>query len=375
MTYRPDDTRPRSRRPARALTKATAPAGVTAVAMAAALLSGCGGHGKVATPSTTATTAAPTTTTKAKPKPHPSSKYAPLTGLPPANAAQLRAPAVVVKIDNVDAARPQTGVNQADVVYEELVEGGLTRLAAVFQSQYPSIVGPVRSGRLTDEGIADDLNRPVFAYSGTNAVFLPILRSQPLVDADDDNRPNEFWREPWAPIPHNMYTNVAALAKLPGTGGPPKPLFSYHPSNVLFTGAGLGAALAVTVGFQSASIVWSYNPHTHLWSRTQNGTADVDRGGQQLTTTNVVVEFIPYSTSLMASGEGGPPVPIPAGNMVGRGTAWFFSEGRLVRGTWSRSRLTSVTTYRDAKGHTVELTAGRTWVELVPIGSVPSVTP
>ena len=107
---------------------------------------------------------------------------------------RLVAPAVVVKIDNVDAARPQTGVNQADVVYEEMVEGGLTRLAAIFQSQYPTVVGPVRSGRLTDAGIADDLNHPVLAYSGTNAIFLPILQSQPLTGSTPRTTRPSFYR-------------------------------------------------------------------------------------------------------------------------------------------------------------------------------------
>ena len=143
---------------------------------------------------------------------------------------------MVVKIDNVDAARPQSGINQADVVYEEEVEGGLTRLAAVFQSQYPAVVGPVRSGRLTDEGIADDLNHPVFAYSGTNAIFLPILRSQPVTDVDDDNHPGLFYRSNLNVAPHNLYANVASLAAcvdhphparrpvpLPAAGGPPSP--------------------------------------------------------------------------------------------------------------------------------------------------------
>ena len=155
---------------------------------------------------------------------------------------------MVVKIDNVDAARPQTGPNQADVVYEEEVEGGLTRLAAVFQSQYPAVVGPVRSGRLTDEAIADDLNHPVFAYSGTNAIFLPILRSQPLTDVDDDNHPNLFYRsnlgvEPAQPL---------LQCRLPGRcfhdACPSSPLFHFLPASGHFTGPGLAPDAHIGLG-------------------------------------------------------------------------------------------------------------------------------
>jgi hypothetical protein len=341
--------------------------------MTAALLAGCGGH-KAAAPPPTSTTVPATTTTKPKPKPKPP-QTAPLTGLFQPNKAQLRAPAVVIKIDNVDAARPQTSIDQADVVYEELVEGGLTRLAAVFQSKYPTTVGPVRSGRLTDTGIADDLNSPVFAYSGTNAVFLPILRSQPLTDADDGNRPGFFWRVPFAASPHNLYTNAAALATTSSTHTPPHPLFLYHAPHAAFTGAGIQPAAVVNIGFPAAFVGWNYNGKTALWNRSQNRTPDTVRNGPQLAASNVVIEFIPYSTSLMATGEGGPPSPIPAGNLVGTGLAWYFSAGHVVKGTWSRPNLTTVTTFKDAKGAPVRLTAGKTWVELVPWGITPLVVP
>jgi hypothetical protein len=300
---------------------------------------------------------------------------APLTGLPQPNKAQLNAPAVVVKIDNLDAARPQTGLNQADIVYEEMVEGGLTRLAAIFQSQYPAVVGPVRSGRLTDEGIADDLNHPVFAYSGTNGVFLPILRAQPFTDVDDSNWPSEFYRVAYKVAPHNLFTNAAALAQRSTTHTGPHPLFTYRSNSTPFTGAGITPAAGITINFPAALIQWTYSPATHLWLRDQNSTLDVDSTGAQLSAANVVVEFIPYSSSLEESGEGTADVPIPTGNMVGAGTAWYFSAGHLVKGTWSRSSLTTVTTWKDGAGHTVALTAGRTWVELVPVGTTPTVAP
>jgi hypothetical protein len=343
--------------------------------VAAGLVTACSGHHRVTaapTTITTVTTVAPTTTTRPKPPPPPVS---PLTGLLQPKAAQLRATAVVVKIDNVDDARPQTGLNQADVVYEELVEGGLTRLAAVFQSQYPATVGPVRSGRLTDMAIADDLNHPVFAYSGTNGIFLPVLRSQPVTDVDGGNRPDLFWRSNLAAAPHNLYTNVVALAGASTTHAPPQALFQYVAAGRTFTGPGAVPVAQVGINFPYTRVGWVWNPGLQAWTRTQDGSADIDRAGAPINTANVILQFVPYVTSALATGEGGPPAPIPSGELVGSGVAWYFSNGHYAVGSWSRTALTALTSFKDAIGATVRLTPGRTWVELVPVGTVPAVTP
>ncbi len=299
----------------------------------------------------------------------------PLTGLLAHNPGQLHATAVVVKIDNVDVARPQAGIGQADIVYEEMVEGGLTRLAAVFQSDYPTVVGPVRSGRLTDEFIADDLNHPVFAFSGTNANFLPILDSQPVTPVNENNEPALFYRAGPNAAPDNLYSNVAALAQLSKTKTAPAALLSYLPNGSQFGGPGGGPAGSITISFPAASIYWQYSAQAGGWVRDQNGTPDVDASGRAIVATNVVVMFVNYVTSGMAVGEGVPPTPIPEGVLTGTGQAWFLSAGKIVRGTWSRPSLTAVATYQNVAGGPVPLTAGNTWIELVPIGDVPTVTP
>jgi hypothetical protein len=347
------------------------------LAAAIALLGSCSGHHITATipppvPSTlNVATTTDTTSTSTTSTTLPSSN-APLTGLPEPSAGQRHAPAVVVKIDNVDAARPQSGIQEADVVYEELVEGGLTRLAAVFQSAYPTVVGPVRSGRLTDEGIADDLDYPVFAYSGTNAVFLPILQSQPTTALNVSNAPNEFYRTDYAAIPDNLYANVVNLAAASVHHSAPPRLFDFLPDGAAFGGT---PAIDIGISFPSATVAWSWDAARHVWLRTQNGTPDVVRTGTQLNAANVIVESIPYTTSLMTSGEGVTPAPIPFGNMVGSGSAWYFTNGQVIAGTWSRSTLTAVTSYRTASGAPVRLRPGRTWVELVPTGTVPAIVP
>ena len=341
-------------------------------ALALTGLAACGGHHRVATPPTTLPPPPTIATTTTRPKPAPT---APLTGMPQPNAKQLQAPAVVVKIDNIDAARPQTGVNSADIVYEEMVEGGLTRLAAVFQSHYPDVVGPVRSGRLTDEAIADDLNHPVLAYSGTNAIFLPLLEAQPVTSANDNDHPELFYRAGPNAAPHNLYSSVLSLAGVSSTHAPPAPLFHYRSHTAPFAGAGARTASQISIGFPNALVGWTYDTKAGVWLRWQNGTPDLDSENHELNASNVVVMFVNYFTSAWATGEGGPPAPIPEGVLTGSGEAWFLSGGRMVKGTWNRPGLTTRATYLDAANHAVLLAPGRTWIELVPTGNVPTVTP
>ena len=336
---------------------------------ATALAGACSGGHKAALPPPT-TTSTSTTTTIAPTTTLPPPTY-PLTGLPAPNAHQAGLPAVVVKIDNVDQARPQTGIQNADVVFDAEVEGGLSRLAAVFQSNYPGQVGPVRSGRLTDEGVADDLNHPVLVFAGTNAIFLPILLSQPVTVADENNYPNLFQRVGYN-APHNLYSNVGSLAAVSSTHSGPPPLFAYLAAGHSFSGA---PASAVSFSFPAASVGWNWNGATGKWDRIQDGGPDLVTGGSQISATNVVIYFVSYITSGIASGEGLPDAPIPEGIQTGTGNAWVFSHGEVVKGTWTRGSLTAVATYTDAAGKPIELAPGNTWVELAPVGTIPSITP
>src|SRR4051812_13197810 len=158
---------------------------VTALIVAAVVLAACGGGGKAAkdrakVASITTTSLAPSTTAA------PTAAVSPLTGLPVADAGKAGRVALIVKIDNAPEARPQAGLVEADVVYEEMVEGGITRLAAVYQSTDAKPVGPVRSARTTDVNIASELNHPLYGYSGGNKIFLAAIARAPLPDVGVD---------------------------------------------------------------------------------------------------------------------------------------------------------------------------------------------
>jgi hypothetical protein len=281
---------------------------------------------------------------------------APLTGLSGFNDPDR--PALVVKIDNVDAARPPEGINQADIVFEELVEGGLTRLAAVFHSRDVETVGPVRSVRSTDVGLLPQLNKPLFASSGGNPGVRAELADSPLVDVGHTELPDLYRRTNRRP-PHNLFTSTTALRQAStGRGGPPPSLFSYR-------GAGAAPATAVpasgvAVSFPNAKIDYSWNGSG--WARTQNGRAHVDAGGRQAVPTNVVVQFVNYGTSAADANS-------PEAITTGSGDAWIFTEGTLVRGQWSRKNSTSVTVFSDEAGNPIQLLPGNTWIELARPGS------
>src|SRR5438105_8962329 len=167
-------------------------AGAAAVAVAVCLAgAACSGSGKKKEAASTTTQPPASTTTSPPVDPNAD----PFTGLPSGPAAPARA-ALVVKIDNAPKARPQAGINDADIVVEEGVEGGVTRFATLFQSHDSPSVGPVRSARSTDLLFAQQLGRPLFSYSGANAVFLDLVRKAPLVDVGVGRFPTAYHREP-----------------------------------------------------------------------------------------------------------------------------------------------------------------------------------
>jgi hypothetical protein len=105
----------------------------------------------------------------------------------------------------------------------------------------------------------------------------------------------------------------------------------------------------------------------------QNGQPDVDESGVVASATNVVVQAVPYVTSAFANEPGSGVTPIPEGELIGSGPVWIFSGGAVVQGSWTRASLGAVTTYTDSAGHPIALAPGRTWVELIPAGSVPGI--
>ncbi len=333
--------------------------GAALAAAVALLLAACeGGGGKKA--------ATPTTTTSTTAAPAPAGPAAPLTGLPldPATAGR---PALMVKIDNAPGGRPQHGIGSADVVYEEGVEGGVTRLAAIFQSKAPDEVGPVRSSRSTDISIASALNRPLFAYSGTNAAFQALVNQAPLVVLSQDAKPGAYYRKGGRKAPYNLWARVGDLyAEAGRAGGPPSPLFEY-----LAAGEAPAGDPATTVTMQwkdkvTTDVSWTFDAASGTYRRVMNASPHVDDDGNPVAAQNVIVQFTEYVMTPYVDASG---APVPEARLDGAGgEAWILTGGKIVKGRWQRDAADQPTRYLDAAGNPVKLTPGQTWVELPKAG-------
>lgn len=342
--------------------RGTVPARGVVLALGAALvLASCSAAQRPPTRLRPTTTEAPSTT---------AAPTSPLTGLPPANPATLSRPAVIVKVDNAPEARPQSGLDQADVVYEEVVEGGVTRYLTVFQSQDASTVGPVRSVRQTDA----DAVRPIgglFAYSGGIPAFVTDVHRTGVVDVGAVVDPNAYRRDSGRPAPHNLYVSVPDLRKkTPPAALPPPPLFTYLVPGVTFNPAGAAPISQLRVPVSTATVAnWSWDPAGGLWHRTTNGAPQTLTGGAPIAFTNVIIELVPYHNTGFIDPSG---APVPDADVVGTGPAVVLSAGRMAKATWTKTAPEAVTSYTDASGTPIALTPGRSWVMLAPTGTAVS---
>jgi hypothetical protein len=335
------------------------------LAAAATVATACGGgsHHKVAEATPTPTSPSPT------PTPTKVDELCPLTGAQVRPGQDPHRVALAVKIDNIDLARPQSGVDKADVVVEELVEGGLTRLFAVFQCDSASNLGPIRSARSSDADLLALLHGSVFGFSGANPAALPPIRAHGnTVQISYDSLSQYFHRVSSRPAPHNVYSDTntilrAGLSRRKNLTAP-KPLFAYGDAP-----AAAPAATNATMSWPQASAGWRWSGAS--WLRTQNGTPDVMAGGARVKAENVVIMQIRIgSTGIRDVAGNASPLDIT----VGSGRVWVLRDGKVIRGTWKRAGLGSALHLFDAAGTTIPLHAGRTWIELLPRPRVPQIS-
>ena len=263
-------------------------------------------------------------------------------------------PALAVKIDNVTRAHPQAGLNQADVVYEEIVEGGVTRLVAVFQSTSAEVVGPVRSARTSDPPLLAGFDRPLFAYSGANRGTKSQLRASPLVASGFDAHADDYWRDRNLRAPHNLFTSTDALwaHHRDRTAVPPAPFTYRYPGQELHDSAEPASGVAVDFGLTEVDYAWNGSG----WARTHGDRAHGDADGVRVAPANVVVQFIRYGRSMAD-------LRSPEAITVGTGDAWVFTDGHVVRGQWHRPDADQPATFT-ADGTEIRLSPGNTWVAL-----------
>ncbi|HVC25945.1 MAG TPA: DUF3048 domain-containing protein [Acidimicrobiales bacterium] len=295
------------------------------------------------------------------------SDVCPLTDTRAPGGVVPRRPAIAVKIGNEpQGARPQSGLNEADVVYDTPAEGGIMRYMAIYQCNSASSIGPTRSLRWVDWHIlAMYRHLPLLVHAG--GIIPDVSALDALRYVKDVNLLSTFasdgTRITSRVAPDNLYTSTAAVwASFPNEKAPPAPVFHYSTT----VPAGAKAAKSIEINFSAGTdSVWTWNAPTATWLHSYAGAGpDVDAlTNAQVSTTNVVVQIVKYQLGPYSESPGG------SGDvesvLTGTGSGYLLRDGKEIPVTWHRPTESSMTTFTGAHGAPVALAPGRTFVEIV----------
>ncbi|MDP9224105.1 MAG: DUF3048 domain-containing protein [Actinomycetota bacterium] len=288
----------------------------------------------------------------------------PLTGRSPAHESVLKRPAVAVKVENNPAAYPLSGLEKADVVFEEEVEGGLSRFMAIYHCGDATKVGPVRSARVVDPDIMRPITR-ILADAGSNAIVDKALAKAHITVIDELSAGAAMRRVPRPGISseHTLYANTAALRKIG------KKHYKRPPADDIFKFGGLQKdvskkARTITINFSSGNIA-GYKWSKGHWLRFQDGSPMMAESGHQIAVTDVIIEQhkVNYSKTIVDV-LGNPSTEIA--DVTGSGRAVLFRDGRAIKGKWSRSSISQPVHFSTRSGDEMQLKPGNVWIELVP---------
>ncbi|HVE96497.1 MAG TPA: DUF3048 domain-containing protein [Pseudonocardiaceae bacterium] len=277
----------------------------------------------------------------------------PFTGMP----TDLGAPVLCVKIDNASSARPQTGLADADLVYVEPVEGGISRLLAVYQSRFPPVVGPVRSIRLTDLQLLANFGRPALAYSGAATEVGALVARAPVLDVSALARPGDYRRDRRRPMPYNLYGDTMALSQ---GGAPPRDIgFRFGP-----TPPGGSPVPGVNSRYRATDIGMQWVPAEARWVISMDGAPLTSASGPRPGAATVVLQRVPVLDTPIRDSSG---APSPFAATVGAGDAVVLRDGLAFTGNWSRPTPDAITTFTLPGGSPLTFAPGPVWVVLVPV--------
>ncbi|MBO3747694.1 DUF3048 domain-containing protein [Streptosporangiaceae bacterium NEAU-GS5] len=279
----------------------------------------------------------------------------PFTGKP----ATARRPVLAVKIENTGAGKPQAGLRSADIVYIEQVEGGLTRLMAIFSSKLPPQVGPVRSARISDLHILPQFGKPALAYSGVQSKMIPFVQQASLVDVSDSRVFSAYSRVPGRVAPYNLFASPKKLlAKAGPSVSKAKDIgftFSDQPP------AGGTPKKAVTIRYPAARFTFTWSETDKRWLIAQDGAKDMAAEGGQQGAPTIVVQWVKTDRSQFHDFHGS---YTPLVHSVGKGTGFVLRDGMAYRINWSRPDEEGGTTYTTPDGKPMPLARGQVWVVL-----------
>jgi hypothetical protein len=283
------------------------------------------------------------------------SSRSPLTG----ETVSVARPVLAVKIDNVGPARPQTGLSQADVVHVEPVEGGLSRILAVFSSRIPTRVGPVRSARESDLELLGEYGHPGLAFSGANKGVLAAIRLAPLVDLSQDQAPAGYFRSASRAAPHNLYADPQALIRGRGDLSGARDIgFTFGP-----VPAGGTPLNSRKIRYGAASTAFTWSSTRKRWTVSLDGRAATSTEAGRLTAATVVVQYTSITRSSFHDVLGN---PTPFTHTVGSGPALILRDGQKFTARWSRPAADQPTRFTGPDGGPMPFATGPVWVVYAP---------
>jgi hypothetical protein len=339
---------------ARVTVRATVTAALCAVIATA--IAGCGGgHKAKATPTPTPTTTSASPTPTPTPTPTPKA-INPYTGLAPSKNG-----VVAVKIDDTPPGRPQVNIDKADIVFVEQVEGGLTRLLGIYNTNLPTVEA-VRSVRTSDPELVSQFGPIAFVASGGGGDSLPTLDHSSLKASINDRGGPGFARDGGRGAPYNLTSNLAAVVaalKAP-TARPIGWTFGALPAGVPG-----GSHVSTVVG--ATPVYFSWDARINRYVRSINGEVQHAADGATISTPNVIVQFctvVPHPGDVDVAGN-----IAQYTHSVGKGRVVVYRNGHQISGTWSRGTVGSGTRLVDKAGHPIPLAPGGAWVLLVATGA------
>ncbi len=288
-----------------------------------------------------------------------------INGLPVADATLLDRRVLAVKIDNHPLARPQSGIDQADMVIELMVEG-ITRFVTIWHESDSDYLGPNRSGRPTEAELLPAFNEPTFTISGAQG-WVQLLIRDAGVNLIKELSPGTF-RISERRAPHNLYVNTYQLRETADSRGfpdnpPTGPIWEFGelPSDAQ-------PASSVSIDFAGNSVVWDWDEAQGLWLRTASSRESMVRSqdGEE-TRVGVPVMVALYTEQYSNNG-------LPSSHTLGEGRAFVFANGEYVEGTWTRDEATDWFTLTDESGAVIPVPPGKIWVSLVPANNGLEVT-
>lgn len=294
--------------------------------------------------------------TSARPVPAAAPPPAPSSTPPAPPPPPAGPPVFVVKIDNAAEARPPVGIGAADMIFVEPVEGGLSRVAAVFASQLPPAVGPVRSARQTDIDLLPQFGHPTLAYSGAASALQPQIDGAPLNDASQANAPHAYFRDNSRVAPHNLFVHPDQLP--PGDGWSPQAPLVFGPAP-----EGGTPTDHQDVTYPAARVGFDWSAQDARWQVSMDGAPYVAVDSGRLEAGTVIIQSVPVEQSSITDVAGS---PSPVAQSVGGGHATVLRDGQAFDATWSRPSPDVGTTYTTSSGQPIQFAPGQVWTVFVP---------